>query len=134
VGSFRIAIWVRDPAGTRKTTSDAPPLPDIRQRFLWPDSDGVPAIAAAGTSYYEASWSCTAPGNASLRLASCGDSPRSEVQRSSSAPCVPDALESTTPMQTRKPVLLLRYPGLWLARFAERQNHSLENWPPPRST
>lgn len=79
VGSFGVAIWVRDAAGNLKTTSDALPMSDIRQRFTWPDPQGVPAIATT-TPHYEATWSYGAPGSAALELTSCGaDQGRLEV-------------------------------------------------------
>ena len=71
VGSFGVSIWVRDAAGMLKTTSDALPMAQLRQRFCWPDPQGVPAIATT-TPHYEATWSYGAPGNAALELASRG--------------------------------------------------------------
>ena len=67
VGSFGLAIWVRDANSTLQTTSDALPLADIRQQFSWPDPAAPPAIVTA-TPHYAATWAYTAPGNAALEL------------------------------------------------------------------
>jgi len=67
VGSFGVSIWVRDPAGKLRTTSDAVPMDQVSQRFCWPDPKGVPAIATT-TPHYEAAWSRSAPATTTLEL------------------------------------------------------------------
>ena len=77
VGSFGVSIWVRDSTGHLKATSDTLPLKQIHQRFCWPDPRGVPAIATT-TPYYQATWSCCAPGRTALSN-SWGTATRSNV-------------------------------------------------------
>ena len=72
VGSFGVSIWVRDSAGNLKISSDALPMDQIQQRFSWPTSKGVPAIATT-TPHYQATWSCIAPGTTALELQHRGD-------------------------------------------------------------
>lgn len=72
VGSFGVSIWVRNSAGSLKTSSDALPLSQIQQRFSWPKSKGVPAIATT-TPHYQATWSCAAAGTTTLELQPRGD-------------------------------------------------------------
>jgi hypothetical protein len=72
VGSFGVSIWVRAADGKLQTTSDALPMEHVRQRFDWPDPQGVPAIVTV-TPHYEAAWTYVAPGTATLRLDHRGD-------------------------------------------------------------
>jgi hypothetical protein len=72
VRTFGISIWVRSPDGKLKTTSDAVPLEQVRQRFCWPDPHGVPAVAT-DTPWYTATWSRRSTGIAELELEHRGD-------------------------------------------------------------
>ena len=72
VGSFGVAIWVREPDGKLKTTSGTLPIAQIRQRLQWPDPKGLPAIVTT-TPYYEAAWTYLAAGTVTLQLDRRGD-------------------------------------------------------------
>lgn len=68
VGSFGISIWVTDPEGNIKTTSDNIPLKDIKQRLKWPDeSNSIPGIDTE-TPNYDASWHLTGPNSWKIDL------------------------------------------------------------------
>ncbi len=72
VGSFGVAIWVREPDGKLKTTSGTLPIAQIRQWLQWPDPKGLPAIVTT-TPYYEAAWTYLAAGTVTLQLDRRGD-------------------------------------------------------------
>lgn len=75
VGSFGVSIWVLEqgklssglPGWILKTTSDAIPLNQVRQQFVWTEGEPSPAIATR-TPYYEAAWSHPKPGVWTLKL------------------------------------------------------------------
>jgi hypothetical protein len=66
IGSFGVSLWVME-QGKLRTTSDAIPMADIRQRFVWRDNAVTPAIATT-TPFYEAEWSHPGPGLWDLKL------------------------------------------------------------------
>jgi hypothetical protein len=72
VRSFGVSIWVGDSADNLKTSSDALPMNQIQQRFSWPKSESVPAIATT-TPHYQATWSCIAARTTTLELQHRGD-------------------------------------------------------------
>jgi len=67
VGSFGVSIWVSERFGALRASSDSIPLDEVRQRFVWPDPKGIPALATK-TPYYQAQWSCSGPGRWALGL------------------------------------------------------------------
>ncbi|WP_019502675.1 hypothetical protein [Pseudanabaena sp. PCC 6802] len=68
-GSFGVSIWVVDPQGNLKATSDSIPLSEIQQQFTDLSAQNVPGILTK-TKYYEASWSAPRLGNWLLNLKS----------------------------------------------------------------
>lgn len=72
VGSFGVAIWVRDSAGHLRTSSDGLPMDQIEQRFSWPHPNRPPGILTT-TPHYQATWACTAVGTTTLELERRGD-------------------------------------------------------------
>lgn len=73
VGSLGVSIWIADPAGNLKTTSDTVPLNLLRQRFVWSDAGSIPSILTE-TIYYRAMWSSAGPGRWVLNLRSQANS------------------------------------------------------------
>ena len=66
-GTFGVSIWTTDAEGALLATSDALPLSEIRQRFVWPDPKKPPAIRTE-TAHFTALWSSAGPGRWSLDL------------------------------------------------------------------
>jgi hypothetical protein len=66
-GTFGVSIWVADGDGAVLATSDSLPLSEIRQRLVWPDPKGPPAIRTE-TAHFTATWSSAGLGRWRLDL------------------------------------------------------------------
>lgn len=66
-GSFGVSIWIVDPQGNLKTTSDTIPLNQIQQQFAYAPGKSIPGILTQ-TEYYQASWSAPKSGTWQLNL------------------------------------------------------------------
>jgi hypothetical protein len=66
-GSFGVSIWVVDPQGNLKATSDSIPMDQIQQQFIGMSVQKIPGISTK-TAYYQSSWSALGSNRWQLNL------------------------------------------------------------------
>ena len=67
VGSFGVSVWIANPDGTLRATSDTMPLALIRQRFERPGAGSAPAVVTESI-YYQARWAANRRGEWALEF------------------------------------------------------------------
>jgi hypothetical protein len=75
-GSLGISIWVVDAAGKLITTSDAIPMKDIDQRYIFPEGNKIPSVLTH-TPYYNCTWSFIAQGQWKMAITNSDSSAHS---------------------------------------------------------
>ncbi|NJK29878.1 MAG: hypothetical protein HC940_06865 [Acaryochloris sp. SU_5_25] len=72
-GSFGVSIWVVDPQGNLKATSDSIPMDKIQQEFTAMSAPKIPGISTK-TAYYQSSWSALGSNRWQLNLKNLANS------------------------------------------------------------